>query len=214
MWDSALGMFDSYNTTGGAVEPEGFYYFNQTHDIGAVYSCRVTSYLYAFNASLSEFFDDAIGVWDGRSGTFDGIQNLDDANVSLQISTSNDNIKFTPWQNFRVGDYTARYFKFRLRFISKKTNVNMFVQNLRVTIDMPDKLQSKTEVSTATGTLRVTFPEPFYAIPGGVDLTIQNIASGDRWVISGLDKTGFNIVFFNSASTQVVRTFTYFVEAY
>ena len=46
------------------------------------------------------------------------------ANAHLEIATSDDNVTYTAFQNFVIGDYTARYFKFRVSFNFKRFSFN------------------------------------------------------------------------------------------
>ena len=42
-----------------------------------------------------------------------------------------------------------------------------------------------------------------------ITLSVQDIASGDKYAITSKSKTGFNIAFTNSGGTGVSRTFDY-----
>ena len=76
------------------------------------------------------------------------------------------------------------------------------------------KLESFTvyenDVVSGTATKSVTYAKAFNLLNSiAITLSVQDMASGDKYAITGKSKTGFNIAFQNSSGTGISRTFDY-----
>lgn len=214
-FDDATGLFDG---GGGNVDLEGFYYFANGSDLGAVYTSRLTASITSTRTDYVNTFDDATGLFDTREGLFDGDVNaFDNTDVELQLRTTEDDPAGAPtwssWTPFVVGDYTARGFEFRLRLSTTDTQATPVVTSASVTIDMPDRTVSGDDIASGAGAKAVTFSPAFAATPA-IAIAAQNLATGDYYEITSKSASGFTITFKNSGGTAVDRTFDYVAKGY
>ena len=213
-FDDRSGLFDDF--TGYASS--GIYYFSNDLDLGQKYTSRLNFSFTSTRFDRTDLFDSATGNFDARAGVFDGDPTaFGDTSVSLQLRHTDDDPTGTPtwsdWQAFSVSDITARAFEFRLLLSSTDTNVTPVVSALSVTVDMPDRTTSGSDI-TFTGTTNVTFDDAFAATPA-IGLSLANLTNGDRYTITNKTRTGFTINTFTggSASTNSV-TLDYVAKGY
>ena len=217
-FDDALGYFDGGN---GSVVSSGTYDFDAFIDVGAVYTSRVTARVISERVDYVDLFDDATGNFDARQGLFEGTATaFGNTNVELQIARTRDDPAsgsptYTAFQKFNVGDYIGRGLKFRAVLKSDDLNATPKVTQLSVTVDMPDRVYSESDIASTTSTSgkAITFSPAFKAIQG-IGISASNLASGDYYVITSKSATGFTIEFFNSSNATVDRTFDYVVRGY
>jgi len=219
IFDSAVGLFDSATALFDAgvttydLSPTGSYLFASTIDINGSYTVRVTASITQSVDNIDNLFDSATGLFDDGASNFDG-DSPANCNAHLEISTSTDNITFTSFRNFVVGDYTARYFKFRLMMSSDDLASTPVVSALSINIDVQDTIQNGNDLTSGTGTYTVTFTRPFYSVNYAVGLTNQSMATGDFYTLSNKTINGFDIAFKNSSNTGVSRNFDYIAKGY
>ena len=87
------------------------------------------------------------------------------------------------------------------------------VSVLSVTIDMPDRITSESDLVSGIGTKTVTYPIVFKIIPA-LGVTAENMATGDTYTITSKSTTGFQIAFTDSGASGVSRTFDYMAKGY
>jgi hypothetical protein len=204
-FDSGLTSFDLYST--------GNYTFSSPIDIGAVYTSRVTASITQTSDNADDLFDSRTGNFDDASSSFDG-DTPANCNAHIEIALSNDNITYTSFRNFVVGDYTARYYKFRVTLRSFDLASTPVISALSVSIDMPDRIFSGNDIVSGTGTYNVIFTLPFYSNAYAVGITAQGLNTGDFFTISNKTVNGFDIAFKNSSSTGVSRVFDFLSKGY
>jgi hypothetical protein len=198
-----------------SLASEGVYLFSAPINLGAVFTSRVTASITQYAENITDLFDSGRGftLFDDATGSFDG-----DAptftNAHLEIATSDDNITYTSFRNFVIGDYTARYYKFRLRLTSLDGVSTPVVTALSVTVDMPDRIFSGNDITSGTGTYSVTFTLPFYSANYAVGITAQGMATGDYFLLTSKSTTGFDVAFKNSSGTGISKTFDYIAKGY
>jgi len=218
-FDSAVGLFDSATALFDAgvttydLYSEGYYLFSSPIDIGGSYTVRVTASLTQTVDNIDNLFDSATGDFDDGASNFDG-DSPANCNAHLEIATSTDNITYTAFRNFVVGDYTARYFKFKLVMRSEDLASTPVVSALSVSIDVQDTIQSGNDIVSGTGTYTVTFTRPFYSVNYAIGITNQGMATGDYYTLNSKTINGFNIAFKNSAGTGISRTFDYIAKGF
>ena len=218
-FDSAVGLFDSPTTFFDAgvttydLYPEGSYLFTSPIDIGGSYTVRVTASLTQSVDNIDNLFDSALGLFDDAASNFDG-DSPANCNAHLEIATSTDNITYTSFRNFVVGDYTGRYFKFKLVMRSFDLASTPVVSALSVTIDVEDTIQSANDLVSGTGTYTVTFTKPFFSASYAIGITNQGMATGDFYTLNNKTISGFDIAFKNSGGTGVSRTFDYIAKGF
>ena len=219
LFDSAIGNFDSPTTffdsglSAFDLYPLGYYYFANPIDLGAVYTTRVTAFITQTADNIDDLFDSRTGNFDDGASNFDGDAPAN-CNAHLEIALSNDNITYTTYRNFVIGDYSARYYKFRVMMTSNDLASTPVVSALSVTLDMEDRILSGNDISSSTGTYSVTFTNPFYSSNYAIGITAQSLNTGDYFTISSKTVNGFNVAFKNSAGSGVSKTFDYLAKGY
>jgi hypothetical protein len=220
LFDAASGLFDSETTRffdSGVANADflssGNYEFADVIDIGAKHTARIT-------ASLTQTSDNPDDLFDNRSGEFDlAPSNFDgdvaaNCNAHIEIATSDDNVTYTAFRTFVIGEYTARYFKFRVVLISRDNASTPVVSAVTVTIDMQDRIFSGNDVVSGAGTKTVTFTNPFKTVNYAVGITGENMATGDFFVVENKTINGFDVTFKNSSNTAVSRTFDFIAKGF
>ena len=220
LFDSASGNFDDETTRffdSGVANADFFasgnYLFADVIDIGAKHTARITASLTQTSDNPDDLFDNRSGLFDSASSNFDG-DTPANANAHLEISTSDDNSTFTAFQSFVIGDYTARYFKFRVVLISRDGASTPVVSAVTVTIDMPDRIFSGNDISSGAGTKTVTFTNPFKSVNYAVGITGQGMATGDFFLVESKTINGFNVTFKNSGGTAISKTFDFIAKGF
>ena len=216
LFDS-LGLIDEVGLidSAGGVDASGSYEFANIIDTGiSAQSYRLSSAFAFTTNSTSDFIDTRSGNVDSYE-SFDA-NTYDDVEVQLQIATTNDNPSgsptFTDFQNFRIGNYFGRAFKFRLLVTSGDVTHQVYVTSLSATLEAFQKIDTN-QLTSSTSALGVTFGEGFLVTPK-IAVTAQNMASGDFYEISSVSSTGFTITFKNSSGTIVARTFDYLARGF
>lgn len=214
--DNTTDNFDditSHNFDGGTqddnVQSSGIYEFGDTIDAGAVVTTNILATLTQQVTDRDRLFDNISGLFDDQPSNFDGDANTQSAS-ELQIAVSNDNVTFTAFQDFTIGDYTGRYFKFRVLLTSDNNSATPIVTAVGVTLKLESFVTSQNDLSSGTGTFSVTYPKAFRLLDSiAITLSVQDMASGDKYAISNKSVNGFDIAFTNSGGTGVSRTFDY-----
>jgi len=204
-FDSGVSSYDLYST--------GNYLFTSPIDLGSVYTSRVTASITQTSDNLDDLFDSRTGDFDDGASNFDG-DTPANCNAHIEIALSNDNITYTSFRNFVVGDYTARYYKFRVSLRSFDLASTPVISALSVSIDMPDRIFSGNDIVSGTSTYTVTFTNPFYSANYAVGITAQGLATGDYYLLTNKTINGFNVAFKNSSGTGVSKTFDYLAKGY
>jgi len=192
---------------------DGTYAFASVIDIGAVHTSRITATLVQFAENPSELFDSESGDFDDKTGSFDG-DSPSNSNAHLEIAVSDDNTTFTEFKNFVIGDYTARYLKFRLFLISRDGVTTPVVSQATVTIDMIDRIFSGNDISSGVATKTVSFTNPFKTVNYAVGITGQGMATGDYFLVENKAVDSFDVTFKDSSNTVISRTFDYMAKGY
>jgi hypothetical protein len=220
LFDAASGNFDDETTRffdSGVANADfyssGNYEFADVIDIGAKHTARIT-------ASLTQTSDNPDDLFDNRSGNFDdGASNFDgdtpaNCNAHIEIATSDDNVTYSDFRTFVIGEYEARYFKFRVVLISRDGASTPVVSAVTVTIDMQDRIFSGNDIVSGTGTKSITFTNPFKSVNYAVGVTGQGMATGDYFTVSNKTINGFDVAFFNSSDTGVSKTFDFIAKGF
>ena len=205
LFDSGVGTYDLYS--------EGTYLFASPIDIGSVYTSRVTASITQTSDNLDDLFDSRTGDFDDGASNFDG-DTPANCNAHIEIALSNDNVTYTSFRNFVVGDYTARYYKFRVTLRSFDLASTPVISALSVSIDMPDRIFSGNDISSGTSTYTVSFTNPFYSVNYAVGITAQGLATGDYHLLTNKTINGFDVAFKNSSGTGISKTFDYIAKGY
>jgi len=201
--------------TATRVPTQGIYEFANTIDLGAKFKGQFTASVTQFIEDVSEVFDngrpDATTLFDdGRPNPFDGTSS-GDAHTILEISTSDDNVTYSAFKPFTIGEHIGRYFKFRVLFTSDNLRARALIDELSVTASLSKRNESGNDISSGTGGKTITYDFGFKLNPA-IGISAQSLANGDYYTITSKSTTGFTIEFFNSSDTSIDRTFDYIVQ--
>ena len=215
LFDDVTGNFDSITQTlfdGGenaTVKSSGTYEFAEVVDAGSILTTQITATLTQQVTDRARIFDFVTGDFDDQPSNFDGDANTQ-CSSELQIAVSNDNVTYSTFQDFTIGDYTGRYFKFRVLMQSDNNTATPIVTAVGVNLELEAFTVSENDVVSGTGTKSITYTKAFNILNSiAITLSVQDMASGDKYAITSKSKTGFNIAFQNSSGSGVSRTFDY-----
>ena len=194
--DSVTELMDDWELLDaiGGLDSAGSYEFDTYIDLGTVYTSRATASI-AFTAFvIGDFIDDRTALMDTWTD-FDNAPS--DVTLNLYVATTNDDPSGTPtwssWAKFTVADYNARAYKFKVEASSTSSDHQINISELSVEIDMPDKVQGDSGLtSLSTGLLSVTYATPFKAIPA-LGVTFTDLDSNDSVDILSETTTGFDV---------------------
>lgn len=208
--DITTRNFDG-GTTNNNVPSSGTYEFANIIDLGSTQTTRLTGNITQTTDDRDRLFDNVAGLFDDQASNFDGDASVN-ASSHLEIATSTDNITYTSFRNFNVGDYSARYFKFRLIMQSLDNSATPVVSALSVDADMQERLVSENDVASGAGTKSITFSPVFISTPA-IGVSAQGLASGDFYEITNKSVSGFDITFKNGG-TAISKTFDYIAKGH
>ena len=220
LFDSASGLFDA-NTTrffdSGVANADflasGNYAFENVIDIGAKHTVRVTASLTQSARNPDDLFDNRSGNFDSSPSNFDGDAPAN-CDAHLEIATSDDNSTFTSFQNFVIGNYTARYLKFRVVLTSSDLASTPVISEVTVTVDMIDRIFSGNDISSGVGTKTVSFTNPFKTTSYAVGITMEDANTGDFFTVSNKTVNSFDVLFKNSSGSNISRTFDFIAKGF
>ena len=220
LFDSASGNFDAETTrffdsgvTNADFFASGNYLFADVVDIGAKHTCRLTATLKQTSDDPDDLFDNRSGLFDTQNSSFDG-DTPANSNAHIEIATSDDNSTYTSFQNFVIGEYTARFFKFRVVLTSSDLASTPVVEEISVTIDMIDRIFSGNDITSGASTKTVAFGQPFKTTSYALGVAGQGMAVGDFFLIESKTINGFNITFKNSSNSAISKTFDYIAKGF
>jgi hypothetical protein len=187
---------------------EGYYEFGET-DLSEVYTSRViVDAVVSTSGGLT-----TMATWVNLVGLANiaGADTGDEVSVELQVNYSivdSATPVYQGWRRFVVGDYTARHLKFRAVLKTNFATISPTISALTVVIDMPDRVDYGNDITSGAGTYSVVFSPSFRELRS-VTIAAQNMSTGDYYIISSKTRTGFDVIFRNSAGAAVSRSFDY-----
>ena len=217
--DNVTDNFDDITTRnfdGGTqndnIYSSGTYEFDNVIDLGSIQTTRLTANITQTATDRDRLFDNISGNFDDQASNFDGDATVN-ATSHLEIAVSDDNTTYSSFRNFSVGDYSGRYFKFKLFMESLNNSATPIVSQLSVNADMPQRLVSENDVVSGAGTKSITFSPIFISTPA-IGVSAQGLATGDFYEITSKTVNGFDITFKNSGGTAISKTFDYIAKGY
>ena len=207
----------------GGISPSGTYDFASTLDLGAVFSLDLVRHFKTEGFYPADLFDSRtanLDTWTDFDGT-----DANDVDAQLFVRTTQDDPSGSPtysdFQNFTSGMFKARAFQFRTVLTS-----NDPAQDIRVfQLGYSAKLEQRTDqgtgqtITSSAGVTTVPFTSPFFVGTSAlgnlnqhlptVNVTAQNLASGDFFEISNITASNFQIHFKNSSNTSISKQFTF-----
>ena len=193
---------------------QGFYYFANALDLGAVYTSRCYANIAGYGLSRTN----TLVNWP----TLDSVASLAGAEAAqwgaqVEVRTTQTDPAGSPvwsaWMPLTISDYKARAFQFRLNMSALAAEVTPVVSGLSITVDMPDRVEGQNNVAVAAGGTHITFSPAFRATPA-IGYGAQNLATGDVVIISGQSASGFDVQVKNSSGTGVARVMDFVERGY
>ncbi len=213
--------------TNPVTSKTGTYQFANTFDLEAVYSLSFEKVLQNIGFYVGTNIDsrtELIDTWDD----FDGAV-ANNTNVEIQLRSTEDDPTgsptYTSFNQFSNGSFKGRAFQFLLKLSTSDVAQNVAVQQLGVKAFFESRTETSTSViASGSSAKSVTFSKPFFTgtsnIGGStsaylptVNITIQNMISGDYFVFTSISGSGFTVEIKNGNSI-VNRNFTYQAVGY
>ena len=213
---SITGDFDDIDSIDdiGGVSSTGTYLFNETLDLGAVFTLNLKKIIQTNSIYSTDLFD-SIQDLNARQN-FDGTDSVD-TNAEIFVQFSQDGTNYNSFQKFANGEFKGRTFKFKTVLNTNDTN-----QDIRCTqLGYFAELKQRTEVGskTSSGNTQVTYDHTFFtgtsALLGAnsnlpsIGITAFDMQSGDFYEITNQTGDGFQIHFKNSSGASVARNFNF-----
>ena len=203
--------------TNPATNATGTYDFVDTLDLGGTFSLVLKRHFSGEGFYTSDLFDrrtDLIDTWTD----FDGAT-ANDANAKIAVRTSTDMSSYTSFNDFANGTFKGRGFQFRITLNKNDVAQNMNLQQAGYTATKPSRTEQSAVIASGSGAKAVTFTAPFFVGTSGlgnlnnflpsVNISPQNMATGDYFELSSISGTGFTVHFKNSSNASINRNFTY-----
>jgi len=215
LFDDETDRFFDSGVSNADFLATGNYEFANVIDIGTKHTVRITASLTQSSDNPDDLFDNGRGfsLFDLAPSNFDG-DTPANCDAHLEIATSDDNITYTAFQNFVIGNYTSRFFKFRVFLTSRDLASTPVVSQVSVTIDMPDRIFSGNDIISGAGTKTVTFTNPFFSGNYALGITGEDLDTGDFFVVENKTVSGFDVTFKNSGGTAISRTFDFIAKGF
>ena len=220
---SIAGTFDDVASLDdiGGISPSGTYDFASTLDLGAVFSLDLVRHFKTEGFFPSDLFDARQQAFP-TTGTFDGTE-ANDVDAQLFVRTTQDDPSgsptYTAFQNFTSGTFKARGFQFRTVLTSDDPAQDIRVFQLGYTAKLERRTEQRSNITQNAQATAYTFDSPFFtgtsALLGAnsnlpsINVTAQNLASGDYFEITNVSSTGFTIDFKNSSNASIGKNFSY-----
>ena len=225
---SSLFTNTQYDSTKGgliltnpASNLTGTYDFVDTLDLGGTFSLTLKRHFQGVGYYTGDLFDnrtDLIDTWTDFDGT---VANEANARISVRTTTDDPSSSptYTDFNDFANGVFKGRGFQFRVTLETVDSAQNMNLQQAGYTASMPSRVEQSAVIASGAGAKAVTFTNPFFVgtsalgnlnsfLPS-VNISPQNMATGDYFVLSSISGTGFTVHFKNSSNASIDRNFTY-----
>ena len=201
----------------GGVSATGTYLFNETLDLGAVFSLDLKKLIQTDSVYSSDLIDSVDDI-DARQD-FDGVSSVD-TNAEVFVQSSQDGSSYSDFQKFANGTFKGRTFKFKCVLSTQDTNQDIRVSQLGYFAEFQRRTeQSTTTIASGAGAKSITFDHPFFtgtsallganSNPPAIGITAFNMASGDFFELTSITGTGFTVHFKNSSGSSVDRNFNF-----
>ena len=201
----------------GGVSSTGTYLFNETLDLGAVFSLDLRKLIQTDSVYSNDLIDSVTDI-DARQD-FDGASSVD-TNAEVFVQTSQDASSYSGFQKFANGTFKGRAFKFKCVLSTQDTNQDIRVSQLGYFAEFQRRTeQSTTTIASGAGAKSVTFDHTFFtgtsallganSNPPAIGITAFNMASGDFFELSSITGSGFTVHFKNSSGSSVDRNFNF-----
>ena len=234
-YDSTKGglILSNISITSPATKATGTYTFADILDLEGTFSLVLKRHFQGAGFFPSALWDDRVGLvddfpdWDGDAA--------DSANAIVAVRTTttapsgssyaNSDFSSIDFNTFTNGTFKGRGFQFQATLETSDPAQNMLLQQLGYSAEMPSRTEQSAVIFSdsagdgtgSAGAKTVTFAAPFFvgtsSITGipkpSVNISPQNMATGDFFELSGISGTQFTVHFKNSSGASIIRQFTY-----
>lgn len=212
-WDDLYEVENIY--THGGIPDVAYFELAQIVDLGHVYTSRVNADMRGFGFSTADSVFDWPDIYE-LADIYGDVGHL--WRLGLQLATTRDDpddptAVWGDWQDFLVGDYAARGFKFRVRFESDDDHTSVVLQSLCIKVDMPDRDIKGRDIQCPAGGIQVTFDPPFMAVPT-ILTDAQNIPELARPERSNVTRSGFFQRFYDQNGNPIAASFDFVAAGY
>ena len=213
-----ISDFDSENSLDdiGGVSATGTYLFNETLDLGAVFSLDLRKIIQTNSVYSNDLIDSVTDI-DARQD-FDGTASVD-TNAEVFVQTSQDATSYSGFQKFANGTFKGRAFKFKCVLTTQDTNQDIRVSQLGYFAEFQRRTEQNAAAITSSGNTQVNFAHSFFtgtsALLGvnsnlpSISITAFDMQSGDFYEVTNRTASGFQIHFKNSSGASVSRNFDF-----
>ena len=218
VFDSTLG---GLKLTDPSANASGTYDFVDTLDLGSTFSLTLKRHFQGVGFYVGDQFDNRtenIDTWQDFDGSI-----ANEVNAKIAVRTTIDNPSSSPtysdFNDFANGTFKGRGFQFRITLETSDVAQNMNLQQAGYTATLPSRTEQSSVIASGAGAKAVTFTAPFFVGTSGlgnlnsflpsVNISPQNMASGDYFELSSISGTGFTVHFKNSSNASIDRNFTY-----
>ncbi|MBB5469379.1 putative phage tail protein [Paraburkholderia sp. CI2] len=209
-------LYLSQDEHGFAISTTGEYYFDHVIDLGNVYTVRCTSYV---EGAAYDFFND-VDTWPDWDEVLDvdGTK-IDEGGAMVLASLTNvdpttgADEDWSPYVRLVAADLTFRAARFQCVLHVKDDTQGIGITDLGVTVDVPDRMESRNNVTIAVGGSVITFSVPFKDAPA-IAIIAQGLQTGDKWLIDQQSANGFRIQFQTSDGSPVAKTCDWIARGY
>ena len=222
--ESAEGVFDLGGTDStsnptnfnGNVQPNGFYTFDNTLSLDAIYDVTLGAKLGMSSEDEYDLFDDGRGAtkFEDAKAPFDGSPEVQ-CGAEIQVGFSDTGLGSI--SNYRkIAQQTTlkgRYFKFRAKLTCDNKKVRSKVHDLKFTVNFEKRVDTGEDIVSSASGSNITFNNSFFATPS-LSIAGQSMNVGEFFKITNKTKNGFTIQFFNSSNVGISRTFDYQAQGY
>mgnify|MGYP003148037451 FL=1 len=214
VFDESLGGLKLIDPTSNA---SGTYDFVDTLDLGGTFSLVLKRHFQGAGFYTGDQFDNRtenIDTWTDFDGSL-----AQDVNAKIAVRTSTDMSSYSDFNDFANGTFKGRGFQFRITLKTTDTAQNINLQQAGYTATLPSRTEQSSVIASGAGAKVVTFTSPFFVGTSGlgnlnnflpsVNISPQNMATGDFFELSNISGTGFTVHFKNSSNASIDRNFTY-----
>jgi hypothetical protein len=198
----------------GDFKQIGYYEFASATDLGMVTSVKLISNIGSDILNP----DNLMSVWTTLAAvtTLSGSISPNDVQVTMQVAIStvaSGTPSYGAWQQFVVGEYTAKHLKFRAVLETRDVGFTPILSAASVVMQLEDLIVSEANLTSGTSAYNVTFAPKFHTLKS-ITILPQNMATGDYYTISSKSRSGFTVTFYDSSSSEKNLTFDYQAYGY
>lgn len=205
----------------GDILSSAEYQFNNTLDLGAVFALDLKRRF----VTRAFFPNDTVDARTANVDTwndFDGAD-ADAVNAKLYMRRTQTDPSGSPtysaWKEFVAGTFRGRGFQFKAELESNDVAQNILIDQLGYEATFQRREETGQPTASGTSTKSVTFANAFFVgtsalgnqnnfLPS-IGITVQNLGDGERFNVSNVTGTGFDLDVLDSGGNNVNRNFTY-----